>query len=180
MELIVTCLQPLTPFRCHRELRFRCCVVPRSVSDYICARHKNSRWISVSNGKGTYLLRNFAKTCVVILFTEAIILKSQLKHHNKCSALNWEIPELPAEYQINANNGQFLTFDKGIGNQERIFIFPSEVGFRFLAKFEHWHANETFIIYPEISFQLYTVHAPKQGSVFTYHLENGSNVYESL
>lgn len=180
MELIVTCLQLLTPFRCHRELRFRCCVVPRSVSDYICARHKNSRWISVSNGKGTYLLRNFEKTCVVILFTEAIISKSQLKHHNKCSALNWEIPELPAEYQINANNGQFLTFDKGIGNQERIFIFPSEVGFRFFAKFEHWHANETFIIYPEISFQLYTVHAPKQGSVFTYHLENGSNVYESL
>lgn len=131
MELIVTCLQPLTPFRCHRELRFRCCAVPRSVSDYICARHKNSRWISVSSGKRTYLLRNFVKTCVVILFIEAIISKSQLKHHSKCSALNWEIPELPAEYQINANNGQFLIFDKGIGNQKRKSCFHQRLVFDF-------------------------------------------------
>ena len=38
------------------------------------------------------------------------------------------IPVLPAEYQVTANDEQFLIFDSGVGDQERIFIVGSETG----------------------------------------------------
>ena len=40
-----------------------------------------------------------------------------------------EIPVLPQEYQLTTNGNQFLVFDSGIGDPERIFIFASDLFF---------------------------------------------------
>ena len=39
-----------------------------------------------------------------------------------------EIPELPVQYQLTVNGEQFMIFDSGIGDHERMFIFASELG----------------------------------------------------
>ena len=77
-----------------------------------------------------------------------------------------EIPVLPQEYQLTSYGGQFLIFDSGVGDQERIFIFASDVGLRFLSESEHWYADETFKVCPELFYQLYTVHGQRDGSIF--------------
>ena len=39
-----------------------------------------------------------------------------------------EIPVLCQEYQLTTNGDQFLVFENGIGDPERIFIFASNLG----------------------------------------------------
>ena len=52
----------------------------------------------------------------------------------------------------------FLIYDKGVGDQEQVFIFTSEIGLQLLREFEHWYADGTFKVCPEIFYQLYTIH----------------------
>ena len=59
-----------------------------------------------------------------------------------------EIPVLPRQYQLTSNGGEFLVFDSGVGDPERIFIFASE-GRQFLIESEHWYADGTFKVCPE-------------------------------
>ena len=49
-----------------------------------------------------------------------------------------EISVLPKEYQLMANDDQFLVFDSGIGGPERIFIFTLDLGLQFLYECDHW------------------------------------------
>ena len=77
-----------------------------------------------------------------------------------------EIPELPEQYQLTVNGEQFMTFDNGIGDHERMYIFASELGLQCLAESEHWYADGTFKVSPELFFQLYTIHGEQQGSIF--------------
>ena len=94
------------------------------------------------------------------------------------------IPVLSAEYQVAANKGQCLIFDSGVGDQERIFIFASEIGLQSLAESKHWYADGTFRTCPEIIFQLHTVHVQKLDSIFPCFLfiteQNGNKVYENI
>ena len=69
-----------------------------------------------------------------------------------------EIPELPEQYQLTVNGEQFMIFDSGIGDHERMFIFASELGLQCLAESEHWYADSTFKVSPDLFFQLYTIH----------------------
>ena len=55
-----------------------------------------------------------------------------------------EIPILPQEYQLTTNGDQFLVFDSGIGDPERIFIFTSDLGLQFLYESDQWYADGTF------------------------------------
>ena len=45
-----------------------------------------------------------------------------------------EIPELPKQCQLTVNGQQFMMFDSGIGDHERMFIFASEFGVHCLAE----------------------------------------------
>ena len=45
-----------------------------------------------------------------------------------------EIPELPEQYQLTVNGQQFMIFDSGIRDHERMFIFASELGLQCLAE----------------------------------------------
>ena len=77
-----------------------------------------------------------------------------------------EIPELPEQYQLTVNRQQFMIFDSGIRDHERKFIFASELGLQCLAESEHFYADGTFKVSPELFFQLYTIHGHQRGNIF--------------
>jgi hypothetical protein len=76
------------------------------------------------------------------------------------------IPPLPERFQNTLGEDRFLMYDSGFGDHDRIFIFASEMGRRLLAESEHWYADGTFKVCPEVFFQLYTLHAQCRGSIF--------------
>ena len=59
-----------------------------------------------------------------------------------------------------------MIFDSGIGDHERIFIFASELCLQCLAESEHWYADITFKVSPELFFQLYAIHGQQRGNIF--------------
>jgi len=69
------------------------------------------------------------------------------------------IPVLPMEYQVTANNDQFLLFDSGVDDENRMLIFASNQAIQLLAISEDWFGDGTFKVCPDIFFQLYTIHA---------------------
>ena len=60
------------------------------------------------------------------------------------------IPVLPHDYQITADGDQFLVHDSGFGDEERILIFASQQGLRFLEHSDHWYAEGTFKVCREL------------------------------
>ena len=78
-----------------------------------------------------------------------------------------DIPDLPQAYRTTTNVDPFLVYDSGVGVEERIFIFGSQDALQFLADSEHWYADGTFRVCPEISFQLYTIHGQRDGRIFS-------------
>ena len=76
------------------------------------------------------------------------------------------IPVLPHQYQVTENGDQFLLFDSGVGNAERILLFSSQQGLQFLSNSQHWYADGTFKVCPEVFFQAYTVHAQQGRRIF--------------
>ena len=57
---------------------------------------------------------------------------------------------LPERYQVTKAGDQFLIFDRGVGDNERILIFATQQGIYFLSNNSHWFMNETFELFPEI------------------------------
>ena len=76
------------------------------------------------------------------------------------------IPMLPRQYQQTENGQQFLIFDSGVGDAERILIFSSQQGLQLLSNSEHWYGDGTFKVCPEVFFQVYMVHAQQGGRIF--------------
>jgi len=77
-----------------------------------------------------------------------------------------DIPQLPLAFQNTLAGERFLIFDSGVGDHDRIFIFASEIGIQLLSETEHWYADGTFKVCPEVFYQLYTLHAQSGGSIF--------------
>ena len=77
-----------------------------------------------------------------------------------------EIPVLPLEYQQTASGEQFLIYDSGVGDAERIFIFASESGLRLLSECDYWYGDGTFKVCPDLYFQLYTIHGQQNGNIY--------------
>ena len=76
------------------------------------------------------------------------------------------IPILPNNYQVTSTGDQFLAYDSGVGDANRILIFASPQSIRLLGRSSHWFADGTFKVCPELFFQLYTVHAHDNGRIF--------------
>ena len=76
------------------------------------------------------------------------------------------IPVIPQLYQSTENGDQFLLYDSGNGDPERIIIFSSQQAIQFMSDSEHWFADGTFKVCPDIFFQVYTVHAQQEGRIF--------------
>lgn len=77
-----------------------------------------------------------------------------------------EIPELPERFRNTLADERFLLFDSGVGDLDRVFIFASDIGIELLQESEHWFADGTFKVCPEVFFQVYTLHAERGGSIF--------------
>ena len=69
------------------------------------------------------------------------------------------IPVLPAEFQTTLSGQQFLLYDSGVADNDRIFMFGSPDAVTLLNQSTDWFADGTFKTVPEIFYQLYTLHA---------------------
>ena len=76
------------------------------------------------------------------------------------------IPGLPPAYRSKTNEDPFLVYDSGVGDEQWIFVFASQDALQFLADSEHWYADSTFRVCPEIFFQLCTMHGQRDGRIF--------------
>ena len=80
------------------------------------------------------------------------------------------IPVIPQLYQSTENGDQFLLYDSGNGDPERIIIFSSQQAIQFMSDSEHLFADGTFKVCPDIFFQVYTVHAQQEGRIFPMYI----------
>ena len=64
--------------------------------------------------------------------------------------------EIPLECQRSCANEQFLIFDSGQGDVDRIFVFGNQSPTTFIVTKLVWYG--TFKVCPQILFQIYTIH----------------------
>lgn len=77
-----------------------------------------------------------------------------------------DIPVIPQRFQVTNAGDQFLFFDSGFGDVNRVIIFATLEGIRYLGTNEHWFMDGTFKLCPEIFYQIYTIHALINNQVF--------------
>ena len=77
-----------------------------------------------------------------------------------------DIPVIPQLYQLTDGGAQFLLFDSGAGDENRILIFSALEAIQLLAKNEHWFMDGTFKLCTQIFYQIYTIHALINNPVF--------------
>jgi hypothetical protein len=65
---------------------------------------------------------------------------------------------IPEEFQFLQNGEQFLQFDSGQDDKNRILIFASNEGLNDLASFPSLAGDGTFKVSPDIFYQVYTLH----------------------
>ena len=66
---------------------------------------------------------------------------------------------VPPEFAMLRTGENFLHFDSGPGDEERILIFCTSHNLSILSHAEHWSGDGTFKTVPELFFQLYTIAA---------------------
>ena len=74
------------------------------------------------------------------------------------TSFDFDIPEDYQQIKIGEREHQFLLYDSGIGDSERILIFGTMDGIRTLEKSETWATDGMFKSCPEIFFQFLNVH----------------------
>ena len=78
------------------------------------------------------------------------------------------IPVIWQPYQLRSGGTQFLLFDSGAGDENRILIFSTQEAIQLLATNDHWFMDGTFKLCPEIRYQIYTIHALINNQVFPF------------
>ena len=76
------------------------------------------------------------------------------------------IPVLPVEFQTTISGQQFLLYDSGVADVNRILFFGSPDAVSLLEQSADWFGDGTFKTVPEIFYQLYTIHALVANNVF--------------
>ena len=73
--------------------------------------------------------------------------------------------ELPLQYARSHANEQFLMFDSGQGDTNRIFIFGPNQSLQLLLQSQNWFVDGTLKVCPQIFFQVYTNYAQINGRI---------------
>lgn len=73
--------------------------------------------------------------------------------------------DIPERYRTTSDGRQFLAFDTGIDDPNRILLFCTEDGFDFMVSRSHWFADCTFKCSPEIYYQVFSLHVYVSGTV---------------
>ena len=78
------------------------------------------------------------------------------------------IPEIPHQFQQKQYRECFLFFDSGVGDENRLILFGTEHAIEYLRQSSHWFAVDSFKVYPNLFFPIYTAHALDKGRSFPY------------
>ena len=73
---------------------------------------------------------------------------------------------IPNSYALTHKGENFLLFDSGIGDVNRLLLFGTPKFLNLLKESVSWYCDGTFKVVPEHFFQLYTIHAQKDGYLF--------------
>ena len=92
-------------------------------------------------------------------------MRRQVNQQLPIPANREEVPELPLQYQRPYANEQFLIFDSGQGDADRIFIFGTNQSLQLLSQSQNWFGDGTFKVCLQIFFQIYTIHAHINGRI---------------
>ena len=74
--------------------------------------------------------------------------------------------EIPDKYKSTLNGDSFLLFDSGEGDIYRMMFFETSKFLSILKESNNWHCDGTFKLVPKHFFQLFTIHAQKDGYIF--------------
>ena len=69
-----------------------------------------------------------------------------------------DIPVLPNNYQVTNRGDRFLLFDSGVGDVNLLIIFATNDAIPLFGTSPNWFMDGTFKVFPEIFFQIYTIH----------------------
>ena len=69
------------------------------------------------------------------------------------------IPVIPNEFSVNCRGDQFLLYDSGVGDVNRILVFATDDALSLLRQSDHWFGDGTFSVSPLVFFQVYTIHS---------------------
>ena len=73
---------------------------------------------------------------------------------------------IPDRYKFTLNS--FLLFDSGEGDMHRMMLFGTSKFPSILRESDNWYCDGTFKVVPEHFFQLYTIHARRDGYTLPY------------
>ena len=73
--------------------------------------------------------------------------------------------QIPARYRFTLKEENFLIYDSGSGDTNRMLIFCAPKMLSLLGESQSWYADGTFKVVPEQFFQLYTIHAEKDSMI---------------
>ena len=94
-----------------------------------------------------------------------IRLQRQANQQLPSQANREDVPGLPLQYQRSYANEQFLIFNSGQGDADRIFIFGTNQSLQLLSQSQKWFGDGTFKVCPQIFFQIYTIRAQINGCI---------------
>ncbi|KAB0796844.1 hypothetical protein PPYR_10905 [Photinus pyralis] len=66
---------------------------------------------------------------------------------------------IPTALQTTSRNANFLLWDSGAEDPNRIFMFGTEQNLNILEQHRHWFVDGTFKVAPELFLQVFTIHA---------------------
>lgn len=72
---------------------------------------------------------------------------------------------IPDEYKSLSGGEQFLLYDSGVGDGDRMLIFATAKSLQLLRSSMHWFMDGTFKIVPQLFYQLYSIHSLVDGRV---------------
>ena len=108
---------------------------------------------------GKYITGKHGKPSMKINLRKDIQTAKNDRHQPINPEIRAEIPVLPLEYQLSESGEQFLLFDSGHVDDNRILIFDTDQAVQLLANSGEWYCDGTSSVCPHIFFQLYTIHA---------------------
>jgi hypothetical protein len=87
----------------------------------------------------------------------------------KAEGVNYVVPrtiadiDVPLDLRSTTRGENFLLHDSGPLDENRMLIFATSNNLRILRVSEHWFADGTFSISPQLFFQVYTIHGLMSG-----------------
>ena len=77
---------------------------------------------------------------------------------------------IPEKYKSTSKGQQFLLYDSGIHQTNRLLIFGTHQMLNLLRDTSNWYADGTFKVVPIQFYQLYTIHVRKMDTSFHAHM----------